>query len=83
MNIGKVRTLIGQGVVATAPPGQCIIHHVPLLLATKEAPKVNTTVWHAKTRESVTKYATKYVVSEDATLEAGIKAEAGGGGPQC
>ena len=83
VNIGEVRTLVGQGVVATAPPGQGIVHHAPLLLTTKEAPKATTTAWHAKTRESVTKYATKYVVSEDATLEAGAKAEAGGGEPQC
>ena len=65
--MGEVRTLVGQGVGATAPPRKGIFQHVPLLLMTKEAPKVNTTAWYATTRESVTKYTTKYVVSEDAT----------------
>ena len=74
--------MVGQGAVATAPPGQGIVHHAPLILTAKEAPKVNTTAWYANTRESVTKCATKYVVSEDATLEAGAKAEAGGREPQ-
>ena len=77
VNMGEVRTLVGQGVGATAPPGQGGVQHVPLF------PKVNTAVWHTTTMESVTKYATKYIVSQDATLEAGTKAEAGGGGAQC
>ena len=81
--MGEVRTLVGQGVGATTTPGQGVVQHVPLLVTIKEAPKVNTTAWHAKTMESVTKCATKYVISEDVTLEAGAKAEAGGGEPQC
>ena len=81
--MGEVRTLVGQGADTTAPPGQGVVQHAPLLLTTKEAQKTNTTAWHAKTRESMTKYATKYVVSENATLEASTKVEAGGGVPQC
>ena len=83
MNIGEVRTLVGQDDGATATPGQGVVQHVPLILTTKEAPKVNTTAWYATTRESVTKYATKYVLSEAAMLETGTKAEAGGRGAQC
>ena len=39
--MGEVRTLVGQGVGATTPLGQGAAQHVPLLLTTKEAPKVN------------------------------------------
>ena len=39
--MGEVHTLVGQGVGPTAPPGQGVVQHVPLLLTTKEAPKVN------------------------------------------
>ena len=77
--MGEVLTLVGQGVGATAPPGQDVVQYVPLLLTTKEAPKMNTIVWHTTPRESVTKYATKYIELEDATFEAGTKAEEGQG----
>ena len=47
VNMGEVCTLVGQGVGVTAPPGQGVARHIPLLLTTKEDPKVNTTAWHA------------------------------------